>query len=605
MPSPRAAGVLCEDEGGKVLFLRRSGDCDHPGTWCLPGGGAEDGEDPVLTAARELEEETGHKADAAELSVLHEAHDPVSFVTHHLRSPQFLPRLNGEHDAYAWATLDSAPQPLHPGVASMIEDLGSRNLLAADRAPSSELQASGRVGLAMDRKPSVRAIDPDGRMHVEITNISKANVCPYIGREIPKWRELGLDPDRVYQMLRDPEELEKAAPTFNNLPLLSQHVPVTAAAPQQELVVGSTGTDAVYEAPYLRNSLVVWVKDAIDAIESETRKELSCAYRYRADMTPGTYEGQKYDGVMRDIVGNHVALVKDGRAGDDVVVCDSMERLLMSKKVLSRKAAVVQGALLVHLQPRLAQDAKLDLGEILADVTVKNYAESKKKIADAVLPALAQDASPEALKTLLDSLDTVGPESEDEDPPMVAEGGDPAAVAPPVETKDDDTEIHKKIVGFLQTRLSPEDLEEVAKMIGSETGGDLAAVKPPQDPGKAEDEENEEMVTKKEMEGAMDAAIKTARSEAKAIREAERAVKPWVGELELAFDSAPDVYRHALKMLGVDASKVTDVEALPLLLKAQPLPGAQKKDPVIAMDAASVDSYSKMFPGAARIGQLG
>jgi hypothetical protein len=39
-------------------------------------------------------------------------------------------------------------------------------------------------------------------------------------------------------------------------------------------------------------------------------------------MTPGMYEGQRYDGVMRDIQGNHVALVKAGRAGSDVMAAD-------------------------------------------------------------------------------------------------------------------------------------------------------------------------------------------------------------------------------------------------------------------------------------------
>lgn len=187
------------------------------------------------------------------------------------------------------------------------------------------MAAGARAVMAFDRA-TVRAYDADGRLHVAITNISKANVCPYIGREIPDYQSLGLDADRTYQLLRDPEELAKAAPTFNNIPLLARHTPVSAADHQPELVIGSTGTDAEFVAPYLRNSLVVWAKSAINAIESELQRELSSAYRYRADMTPGTYEGVRYDGVMRDIVGNHVALVAEGRAGADVVVGDAMPR---------------------------------------------------------------------------------------------------------------------------------------------------------------------------------------------------------------------------------------------------------------------------------------
>lgn len=186
-----------------------------------------------------------------------------------------------------------------------------------DRRP----RGLGEPVLAFDR--SGRTTDADGRLHVMATPISKANICPYYGREIPDSDRLGLDPNRRYRLLRDPEELAKAAPTFDNLPLLSKHVAVSAVDHKPELVVGSTGTDAEFVAPYLRNSMVVWAKSAIAAIETEEQQELSCAYRYRADMTPGTYEGEAYDGVMRDIVGNHVALVREGRAGPDVVVGDA------------------------------------------------------------------------------------------------------------------------------------------------------------------------------------------------------------------------------------------------------------------------------------------
>jgi hypothetical protein len=179
-------------------------------------------------------------------------------------------------------------------------------------------------GFAFDRAAaSMRTYDIDGRLHVVQTNISKANVCDYNGSEIPDYHSLGLDPNRVYKLLRDPDELETAAATFNNIPILSCHLPVSADDHQPDLVVGSTGTDAKFVAPYLVNSIVIWSQDAIDAIENEAQKELSCAYRHTADMTPGSYNGQRYDGIMRNIIGNHLAIVPEGRAGSDVVVADS------------------------------------------------------------------------------------------------------------------------------------------------------------------------------------------------------------------------------------------------------------------------------------------
>lgn len=206
--------------------------------------------------------------------------------------------------------------------------------------------------LAFDRA-SVRTYDVDGRLHVAMTPISKANVCPYYGREIPNSEALGLEPDKIYYLLRDPEELAKAASTFNNLPLLNKHIPVSASDPQKESVSGSTGSNANFSHPYLNNSLVVWDNPAIAGIETGEVKELSSAYRYRADMTPGEYEGVKFDGVMRDIVGNHVALVENGRAGSDVIVGDSLPLELQMKK---RKEAAIRSAL-----SGMAQDADLDV----------------------------------------------------------------------------------------------------------------------------------------------------------------------------------------------------------------------------------------------------
>ena len=48
--------------------------------------------------------------------------------------------------------------------------------------------------MAMDRA-SVRRRDANGFLHVEISNISKANVCPYYGAEIPGHEQLGLEPE--------------------------------------------------------------------------------------------------------------------------------------------------------------------------------------------------------------------------------------------------------------------------------------------------------------------------------------------------------------------------------------------------------------------------
>ena len=478
-------------------------------------------------------------------------------------------------------------------------------------------RAEAPHGLAFDRA-TVRTYDRDGRLHVEISNISKAAVNPYIGREIPDWKALGLDPDEVYKLLRDPDELAKAAPTFNNIPVLSRHVPVTADDHKPDLVIGSTGTDAAFEAPYLRNSLVLWARDAIEDIEREVKRELSSAYRYRCDMTPGTYEGEPYDGVMRDIFGNHLALVREGRAGSDVVVGDAaipkLEELFLMSKIdlLTRKGAVAMGALMIALKPKLAMDAKIDLAPLFKGVTAKNFKEKKPAIIEGVTTLtagkLAQDASINDVAALLDSLEGVEPaEAADDD----ATSGLPIVGKGPNETTMDAGA--EGVRQFLTGKLSDEDIAKVCSMID---GGGAADEDPDNDadtnaPAPALDEDKDkEMVDKPAMDSAIAKAVAdteatvTARitKSQREIRDAERKVRPYVGELAIACDSAESVYRAALTALGL-GDKIKDVHssALAAILDMQPLPDRRPKAPIVAMDSAGAKSFAERFPDANRI----
>jgi hypothetical protein len=418
---------------------------------------------------------------------------------------------------------------------------------------------------------SVRTTDKDGRMHVAVTNISKANVCPYLGSEIPDYEKLGLDPNRVYQLYRHPDEIAKAAHTFNNIPLLIKHTPVSADDPQLDQVVGTLGSEAEFVAPYLKNSLAVWTREGIDLIESERQKELSPGYRYRADMTPGhTPWGEPYDGVMRDMEGNHVCIVKEGRTGPDVFVGDSalpkIKEVSPMSKILSRKAAMAHGAMSVYLLPKLAKDAKIDLSPILAGVTAKNFKDKKLSIIAGVKEAtkgkLANDASIEDVNALLDKLDGVETaEAIDED----MDEEDPAAIdADPTEglrsflkgigATDEDVE---KAVSYMKPKATDESPEEKAAREKKEAEAAAA--------GTATDsDKDKDMVDKK----AMDAAVKLASDGAAKraedatmkrlndIRVAERAVEPLIGKPAVALDSAEKIYEAALKAHDVKTEGV-------------------------------------------------
>jgi hypothetical protein len=479
---------------------------------------------------------------------------------------------------------------------------------------------------AFDRE-SVRQKDADDRLHLTTTNISKANVCPYLGKEInevmagePGWKE--LQNDRIYQLLRHPEEIRKAQDTFNNLPVLDEHQPVNAADHKPELVIGSTGTDASFSHPYLSNSMVIWAKPAIDEIESGARKELSSAYRYRADMTPGNYEGADYDGVMRDIVGNHVALVKAGRAGSDVVVGDSAENIInyqteldkMTK--LSRKAILVRGGLIGFLTPKLAKDGKLpDLTAILADVTAKNFVEKKPAIIEGITAAfkdvkLAKDAGLNDMHEFIDRLDKEQAGDEEPEPTQATVDAELDSNDTNKAADEDEDEEKKRafdaegLKDFLKDKISEDNMKALDAYMAGDEPPEFAGkpVRPGMDKRiPAMDEKKMADEIGKAVKAAHDAATKTQVE----IRDAEKAVRPYVGELAVACDSAEKVYRTALGILGVKGIEGVHPSALSHLLKMQPVPGAKKQsETTLAMDSSAVASFHKRVPSAARIGHL-
>lgn len=342
---------------------------------------------------------------------------------------------------------------------------------------------------------SARSYDKDGRLHVAQSNISKATVNPYYGREIPRFEELGLQPEKVYYLLRDPQELAKAANSFRNLPLLSKHIPVNADEPRKDIVVGSTGSDVEFSEPFLHCSLSVWDAEAIAGIESGEQMELSSAYHYRADMTAGEYQGQHYDGVMRDIVGNHVALVDVGRAGRDVVVADQDPFINRNQGSMMKLKQGATARVKQKLQTVLAQDADLTAEELLE-----------------VVGALTQEVETPAAQD----------EGDDENgkvpiPPAQDEDGD--------KDGDDETPPAQDEKDEEQPNTSPPAQDKATVAMDAAT-----------------------------VQREIQKAVAAERQRNQAANQARRDVAHLVGDV--AMDSAEDIYKFALEQHGVETKGV-------------------------------------------------
>src|ERR1700742_3610271 len=122
------AAVVVQREDGKVLFALRGDD----GTWCLPGGAAEEGGSFACTAVAELREEAGIEVAPADLIPVacfsdaerHTLHYPSGDVAHYFsllslaRRWEGEPRPDGEETTQLrFADPTDLPQPFEPSTA--------------------------------------------------------------------------------------------------------------------------------------------------------------------------------------------------------------------------------------------------------------------------------------------------------------------------------------------------------------------------------------------------------------------------------------------------------------------------------------------------------
>ena len=165
-----------------------------------------------------------------------------------------------------------------------------------------------------------RKKDLNGWLTVSDNPISKVGVFDYLGSEIG-----APDPKKIYRVYRPAEELERneTIESFKLLPFIDEHEMLGEGATPAERkgISGMIGENVYFEAPYLKGNIKVLSSRTLDKVEGG-KIELSPGYLSTYDFEEGVFEGEKYDAIQRNIRGNHLALVKEGRTGKDVAIQD-------------------------------------------------------------------------------------------------------------------------------------------------------------------------------------------------------------------------------------------------------------------------------------------
>lgn len=153
---------------------------------------------------------------------------------------------------------------------------------------------------------------PQGFLRI-LGNLTRIGVLPYYRADGSVYRELRL-PGEIFR--------EDSLATMKLAPVTDLHGGMVGPANVQRLQIGVVGEDVGHDDRFVTGSALIQRADSIEAVRTKKRCELSPGYRCWVEDGAGDWHGQKYDGIQRDVIYNHLAIgPKDwGRSGPDVAL---------------------------------------------------------------------------------------------------------------------------------------------------------------------------------------------------------------------------------------------------------------------------------------------
>jgi hypothetical protein len=183
-----------------------------------------------------------------------------------------------------------------------------KQLMAIEAAKHSRGDSVFRYDVGELRKPNKTQ---EGWLRVD-GRLTRTGVFVYRNLDGSERRELRL-PEEVFKT----DVME----SFGLVPLTLDHPDTGYLDATNTSKYAKGAVSGVHrDGHFVAGSMLVTDAEAVRAIESGAKRELSCGYFCDLEKEPGVYQGQRYDAIQRNIRGNHVALVSHGRAGPEARV---------------------------------------------------------------------------------------------------------------------------------------------------------------------------------------------------------------------------------------------------------------------------------------------
>lgn len=156
----------------------------------------------------------------------------------------------------------------------------------------------------------------DGFLRAKVS-IAKTGVFSYLHADGKIIKEAKLPEELFSQATLDSL---KGVPVTNEHPPIEDNKGLVNQTNYNKYVKGSLGEIVVLDGDHIVTTETIYDAELINQLKNGEKREVSIGFETDVDFTPGEYNGQRYDAVQRNIKINHLAHVKNGRAGESVKV---------------------------------------------------------------------------------------------------------------------------------------------------------------------------------------------------------------------------------------------------------------------------------------------